>query len=118
MLNMTAPVRVAVIDVAGPLADLDCGRAEHPPYTAAWILVCRAGRPLGHIKAAIVPAWLRSLRDESSAKSVNRADDYPSGLARRVPRHGRLAARVPAYLRARAARPPPFATSSHGRGGL
>ena len=27
MLNLTAPVRVAVIDVAGPLADIDCGRA-------------------------------------------------------------------------------------------
>jgi hypothetical protein len=42
LLNLTAPVRVAVIDAAGPLADLDCGRVEQPPYTAAWILVCRA----------------------------------------------------------------------------
>ena len=50
MLNLTAPVRVAVIDVAGPLADLDCGGAEQPPYTAAWILVCQAGHPLGSIE--------------------------------------------------------------------
>ena len=50
MLNLTAPVRVAVIDVAGPLADLDCGRAEPPPYTAAWILVCRDGHPLASIE--------------------------------------------------------------------
>jgi GT2 family glycosyltransferase len=50
LLNLTAPVRVAVIDVAGPLADIDCGRAEQPPYTAAWILVCQAGRPLGSIE--------------------------------------------------------------------
>jgi hypothetical protein len=50
LLNLTAPVRVAVIDVAGPLADLDCGRAEQPPYTAAWILVCQAGHPLGSIE--------------------------------------------------------------------
>ena len=50
MLNLTAPVRVAVIDVARPLGDIDCGRAEHPPYTAAWILVCKAGRPLGSIE--------------------------------------------------------------------
>jgi GT2 family glycosyltransferase len=49
-LNLTAPVRVAMIDVAGPLADLDCGRAERPPYTAAWILVCRAGHPIGSIE--------------------------------------------------------------------
>ena len=53
MLNLTAPVRVAVIDIAGPLADLDCGRAEQPPYTAAWILVCEAGRPLGSIEIAL-----------------------------------------------------------------
>jgi GT2 family glycosyltransferase len=50
LLNLTAPVRVAVIDVAGPLADIDCGRAEQPPYTAAWILVCKAGHPLGSIE--------------------------------------------------------------------
>jgi GT2 family glycosyltransferase len=50
LLNLTAPVRVAVIDVARPLADLDCGRAGQPPYTAAWVLVCKAGRPLGSIE--------------------------------------------------------------------
>ena len=50
MLNLTAPVRVAVIDVARPLADIDCGRAELPPYTAAWIMVCKDGRPLGSIE--------------------------------------------------------------------
>jgi GT2 family glycosyltransferase len=50
LLNLIAPVRVAVIDVAGPLADIDCGRAEQPPYTAAWVLVCKAGRPLGSIE--------------------------------------------------------------------
>jgi GT2 family glycosyltransferase len=50
LLNLTAPVRVAVIDVAGPLADLDCGRSEQPPYTAAWILVCRDRHPLGSIE--------------------------------------------------------------------
>jgi hypothetical protein len=53
LLNLTARVRVAVIDVAGPLADLDCGRAGQPPYTAAWILVCQAGRPLGSIEIAL-----------------------------------------------------------------
>ena len=50
MLNLTAPVRVAVIDVAGPLADLDCRRPEEPPYTAAWILVCKSGLPIGSIE--------------------------------------------------------------------
>jgi GT2 family glycosyltransferase len=53
LLNLTAPVRVAVIDVAEPLADLDCGRAGQPPYTAAWILVCQDGHPLGSIEIAL-----------------------------------------------------------------
>ena len=49
-MHLTAPVRVAVIDIAAPLADLNCSRPESPPYTAAWILVCRAGRPLGSVE--------------------------------------------------------------------
>jgi GT2 family glycosyltransferase len=49
-MHLTAPVRVAVIDIAAPLADLDCGRPESPAYTAAWVLVCRAGRPLGSLE--------------------------------------------------------------------
>src|ERR1700744_4603002 len=49
-MHLTAPVRVAVIDVAAPLADLNCSRPESPLYTAAWILVCRAGRPLGSLE--------------------------------------------------------------------
>jgi glycosyltransferase involved in cell wall biosynthesis len=54
--------------------------------------------------AAIVPAWLKSLRVESSAKSTNRADDYPPALARAELRG--MAAGPIAYLRARRATPP------------
>jgi hypothetical protein len=32
--------------------------------------------------AAIVPAWLRSLRDPSSARNAHRTQDYPAVLAR------------------------------------
>ena len=53
---------------------------------------------------AIVPAWLRSLRAESSAKSVNRPDDYPPALARAEFRG--MAAGPLAYLRARRTSPP------------
>jgi GT2 family glycosyltransferase len=45
-----APVRVAVIDVAEPIRDLDCTRGSAPPYAGAWILACRSGRPLGAIQ--------------------------------------------------------------------
>ena len=54
--------------------------------------------------AAIAPAWVKSLRVESSAKSVNRADDYPPALARAELRG--MAAGPIAYLRARRASPP------------
>ena len=50
-----------------------------------------------------MPAWLKSLRVESSAKSVNRTDDYPPGLARAEFRG--MTAGPLAYLRARRARP-------------
>lgn len=49
-MKFTTPERVAVIDVADPMTDLDCARQEAPPYTAAWILACRAGRPLGIVE--------------------------------------------------------------------
>lgn len=49
---MTAPgpIRVAAVDVARPLTDLDCTRDETPPYTAAWVLAFRSGRPLGSVQ--------------------------------------------------------------------
>jgi GT2 family glycosyltransferase len=49
-MSLPAPVRVAVVDIAHPLDDLDCERASPPPYTGAWILVCHAGRPAGIIQ--------------------------------------------------------------------
>jgi GT2 family glycosyltransferase len=48
-MKLTSPARVAVIDVASPLRDLDCARSG-PPYTAAWVLACRSGQPLGSIE--------------------------------------------------------------------
>jgi hypothetical protein len=48
-----------------------------------------------------VPAWLRSLRDTSSARRVNRDRDYPPALVRAEFR-GMLAGPVE-YLRARRA---------------
>jgi GT2 family glycosyltransferase len=49
--------------------------------------------------AAVLPAWLRSLRSPASPKQSHRSDDYPSGLGR-VELRGMLAG-PPAYLRAR-----------------
>ena len=42
-LRLPGPVRVAVVDLAGPLGDLDCARSASPPYTSAWILALPAG---------------------------------------------------------------------------
>ena len=44
------PIHVAVIDVGEPIADLECTRESEPPYAAAWVLACRAGRPLGSVE--------------------------------------------------------------------
>jgi len=49
--------------------------------------------------AAVMPAWVRSLRDPTSAKRALRTDSYPSGLGRTELR-GMLAG-PSAYLRAR-----------------
>ncbi len=49
-MSVPGPIRVALIDVCEPIVDLDCTRACDPPYQAAWILVCRDGRPIGSIE--------------------------------------------------------------------
>ena len=49
LIELRSPVQVAIIDIGKPLSDVDCTRASEPAYTAAWILVCRSGRPLGNI---------------------------------------------------------------------
>ncbi len=49
-VGLGSPVRVAVVDVASPVGDLDCSRSSAPPYASAWILVCRSGYPLGIVE--------------------------------------------------------------------
>ena len=51
-MSAVGPIRVAVVDVASPIADLHC-RREGTPYAGAWILACRAGLPLGSIELAL-----------------------------------------------------------------
>ncbi len=51
--RLRSPVRVAMIDVAEPLSDLDCTRSLAPPYTGAWILVCNSGYPVGSIEIPV-----------------------------------------------------------------
>ena len=52
-VELRSPIRVAIIDIAEPLRDLDCTRQEEPPYTGAWILVCDSGYPLGSIEIPV-----------------------------------------------------------------
>jgi GT2 family glycosyltransferase len=102
-MHLTAPVRVAVIDIAAPLADLDCSRPESPAYTAAWILVCRAGRPLGSLeiplRGPVVTAaeladelrrqfgdgWYQQPQHAARAPLARASVVVPSNFARPVP---------------------------------
>ena len=52
-MSVPRPLRVAVIDIADPIRDLDCTRDADPPYAGAWILVCRAGQPIGSVELAL-----------------------------------------------------------------
>jgi GT2 family glycosyltransferase len=52
------PVLVATVEVTGPLADLDARRDDGATYTSAWILVTRAGRPVGMIETRLAGATL------------------------------------------------------------
>jgi GT2 family glycosyltransferase len=87
---MTAPgpVRVAVVDVADPLRDLDCTRDRAPPYVAAWILACRSGIPLGSVEirlhgARIAGAELeRELRSQLGGQWSRKRPADPHPLAR------------------------------------
>jgi GT2 family glycosyltransferase len=88
-MKLTSPARVAVIDVASPPGDLDCERAEPPPYTGAWILACHCGQPLGAIEMPLrgtrIPAQVleQQLRRQFGADLDRRpADRPPRSLAR------------------------------------
>ena len=52
-MSGAGPIRVATIDIERPITDLDCVREASPPYAAAWILACRAGRPLECIEIPV-----------------------------------------------------------------
>jgi GT2 family glycosyltransferase len=52
-LDTPGPIRVATIDVARPLSDLDCMRAPGEPYGQAWILAVDDGRPLGMVQVPV-----------------------------------------------------------------
>jgi GT2 family glycosyltransferase len=86
-MKLTSPARVAVIDVAGPIADLDYGRSGQAPYTAAWILVTDAGQPLGSVEIPLqagtrLPAEVleRELREQlgPAAGAVRRLAGGPA----------------------------------------
>ncbi len=82
------PIRVAVVDVAAPLADLDCARAEPPAYTSAWILVLRDGQPLGSVELSLegprIPAEV--LERELRERLGHRWSRGPAAAAPSLPR--------------------------------
>src|SRR6516162_7702283 len=94
-MRAPGPIRVAVVDVARPVGDLDCTRAEGPPYTGAWILVCRTGQPLGALElplngTPVIPA--ERLEHELRAQF---ADDAALRVPREPPRLAHASVVVP-----------------------
>ncbi len=79
-MSVMGPIRVAVVDTAGPIIDLDCTRACDPPYAAAWVLACKEGRPVGSFELPLrgthVPA--EQLKHELRAR-------FPEALDRERP---------------------------------
>lgn len=51
--RLHSPVYVAAIDIAEPIADLECIRLQEPPYTGAWILVLNSGYPVGYVEVPV-----------------------------------------------------------------
>lgn len=78
-MSVPGPIRVAVIDVARPIVDLDCRREQEPPYASAWILVCREGRPLGSVELPLEGAKMpaQQLERELRAKLGDAWDREP-----------------------------------------
>jgi GT2 family glycosyltransferase len=68
-LTAPGPARVAMIDVADPLSDLDCTRDGAPPYEGAWILACRSGRPLGVVELPLHGTWILAAELEQELRS-------------------------------------------------
>jgi GT2 family glycosyltransferase len=87
-MSAPGPIRVAVIDVSEPIADLDCRRDGESPYVAAWILVCRAGRPLGSIQLPLDGTRISAerLEREITEQIEDVATREPHGPAVELPR--------------------------------
>ena len=51
--RLRSPVYVAAVDIAEPIADLECIRLQDPPYTGAWILVLNSGYPVGYVEVPV-----------------------------------------------------------------
>jgi GT2 family glycosyltransferase len=87
-MSAPGPIRVAVIDTSKPIGDLDCRRAGESRYVAAWILVCRAGRPLGSIELPLEGSYVSAERLEQEISE--RFDDVvtraPNARSAELPR--------------------------------
>src|ERR1039458_6555300 len=56
--SVSAPMRIVIVDVAQPLADLDLRHPSGGTYKAVWVLAMRGDRPVG---IATIPASSETL---------------------------------------------------------
>ena len=64
-VDSAGPIRVATIDVARPLHDLDCTRGPGEHYGQAWILAVDDGRPLGMVQVTVDAPRIRAAELEA-----------------------------------------------------
>jgi cellulose synthase/poly-beta-1,6-N-acetylglucosamine synthase-like glycosyltransferase len=68
-MSAPGPIRVALIDIAEPIVELDCRRDYDPPYVAAWILVYSHGRPVGSVELALDGTHISARRLERELRT-------------------------------------------------
>jgi GT2 family glycosyltransferase len=99
-MTSPGPVRVAEIDIAGTIHDLDCTRASAPPYVAAWILACRSGHPVGAIQLPLDGPRIDAADLESELRS-----QLGAGWSREFPADAPTLARASVVVPTAASRP-------------
>lgn len=77
-LTEPRPIAVVQVDLQTPITEIVCSRAADPPYAAAWILVRRAGQPLGSFTMPLIEGRISAATLEHEIGRRVRLDVAPT----------------------------------------